>query len=123
MNPGFQTVLNTDILPGPLWSRPIKLAKPLLYYSAIAKRSIIVPSGYRSDGLSVPWLFRRLFPKFGSGRRASIVHDYLCDVRPDWSTGKMAADIFLEAMVVDDVSKIKRSLMYFAVRYFGPQWG
>jgi len=120
--PGFLNDPAVFFLAGSFKSRPFQLAQPLRYYSHIVKKVITVPAGYRSDGLSVPWFFRRVFPRVGPGRRAAIVHDWLCDERPGWSTGQIAADIFREAMSVDKVPKWKRNLMYWVVAAFGPQW-
>ena len=110
------------MLPGSWKSRPFVLEQDLVYFSEIADRLIVVPKGYKSDLLSIPWIFRRLFNKGGPGRRASIVHDWACDARPEWCPCLLAADIFLEAMRVDNVGKIRRGLMYYAVLYFGPRW-
>lgn len=122
LHAGFLDDPIVRLLPGTWRSRPYVLEQPLLYCSVKATRIIEVPKGYRSDLLSVPWIFRRLVNRGGPGRRAAIIHDYLCDTRPRWSTGTLAAEIFREAMIVDKVSRPLRTLMYWAVLSGGPRW-
>jgi len=110
------------LLPGPFASSPYELHDDVIYYSKVANKTILVPAGFRSDLLSIPWFFRRILPKGGYGKRASIVHDALCVYQPDWSTGKLAARIFLEAMELDGVPRWRRKAMFYAVYLFGPQW-
>jgi hypothetical protein len=41
-------------------------------------KGYIVPKGFRSDGASVPWFFRRWFPAIAAYTPAAIVHDLNC---------------------------------------------
>jgi hypothetical protein len=78
---------------------------------------IRVPAGTVTDLASVPRLLWVAFPPHGRYAKAAIVHDYL------YANGigtKGAADsIFLEAMVVLDVPRWRRRLVYLGVRLFG----
>jgi hypothetical protein len=74
---------------------------------------VIVPEGFITDLASIPRIFRLFFIKNGKHRAAAIVHDYL--IRPDFPR-VLADKIFYEAMKVCKVKKIRRKLMYYAVR-------
>ena len=73
--------------------------------------------GFVTDFASVPRLLWSVFPPHGKWAKAAIVHDYL------YATAKLSRSesdkIFLEAMCVLEVPKVKRILMYLAVRLFG----
>ena len=100
-----------------------RLTNDFAYYSNILGRYIEVPVGYKTDFASVPRVFWRIFPPHGKYVPASVVHDYLCDLRG--STGvdsKTTHAIFNEAMEVVGVAKWKRVSMYNAVRFFGPKF-
>jgi len=110
------------LLPGSFRSQPFRLSQPARYYSRVLDRWIVIEAGFRSDMLSVPWAFRRVLPRAEWGKRAAIVHDWLCVHQPDWCTGLQAADVFAECLAVDGVPRWRRRLMYWAVAAFGPHW-
>lgn len=110
------------LLPGPFRSQPYRLVRKARYYSRVLDRWICIEAGYRSDMLSIPVAFRRVFPRAGWGKRAAIVHDWLCDNRPDWCTSRQAAAVFAECLRLDGVPKWRRVAMVWAVRAFGPRW-
>lgn len=78
-------------------------------------KTIKVPRGFVSDGLSIPSFARMLFPILGRGAKAGVLHDYL--LWQGWER-KPAADVFLEALEVLGVPKFRRTLMYWAVKYW-----
>ena len=87
----------------------------LIYQSDLYLPQIIVPDGFPTDLSSIPRVARFLIIKNGRHRPAAIVHDYLCreDILPD----RVLADkIFLEAMELVGVPKLRRYAMYAAVR-------
>jgi hypothetical protein len=103
--------------------RPWQLCDDLHYQSdELGGEVLIVPTGYRTDFASVPWVFRRLFPQDGPWTHAAITHDFLCDKRFPTINSKRAARIFREAMAVLNVPTAKREAMYRAVLWFGPRW-
>jgi len=112
-----------ELLPGGFGSAPYRVKERLHYWSEVTGKWINIEKGYQSDLLSVPWFFSRIMPRGGYGKRAAIVHDVLCDTRPDWSTSDLAADIFDEALKLDGVPTWRRQAMVWAVRNFGPKWG
>ena len=76
---------------------------------------VVVPTWFPTDLASIPRLFRFLFIKNGRHRAAAILHDYLCRLELDFS--RVTADkIFLEAMKLQKVPRLRRRLMYWAVR-------
>jgi len=78
---------------------------------------IRVPAGTITDLASVPRLLWVIFPPHGEYAKAAIVHDYL--YQEAVGTKRWADDVFLEAMTVLGVARWRRSVMYWAVRWFG----
>ncbi len=71
--------------------------------------------GFLTDGASIPKIFWSLIGgPLGRYGPAAVVHDYLY-IKGTYSR-KRTDQIFLEAMQVLNVSRIKRHLMYWAVR-------
>jgi hypothetical protein len=79
--------------------------------------SIEVPIGFMTDFASVPRIFWFFLPPWGKYGNAAVIHDY-CYWKQDFSR-KRSDDLFREAMLVLQVSKLKIFLMYTAVRLFG----
>jgi hypothetical protein len=81
---------------------------------------IRVPAGFVSDLASVPWLFRRSFPRFGPWNGGAIVHDYLYmagAVNGHDITREYADKVFLALMLSNPAcSRFKAHAMYIAVR-------
>ncbi|MBH0305762.1 DUF1353 domain-containing protein [Helicobacter pylori] len=90
-------------------------------------KKIIVPSGFISDGFTSMG-FSFIIPRYGSGLKCAILHDYMCDVlngvmpRPEdflIHNRKECDDLFLESMLeVKAFSVFKAVLIYYAVRLF-----
>ena len=92
------------------------LTEPCIYESDIWQPKITVPTGFVTDLASIPRIFRLLIaPKNGRHRAPAIVHDYLCRLKLDFSRVK-ADKIFREAMKLQGVPKMRRWLMYSAVK-------
>ena len=94
----------------------------LIYQSDILDKDgepilVTVHDRFLTDLASIPKFppgLRTLFIRNGKHRIAAVVHDYLCRRK---SFPRVLADkIFLEAMALREVGKIKRTLMYWAVR-------
>ena len=104
--------------------RTVILTRPLVFYTKSGD-CITVPSGFESDGASVPKMFWSAFPPFDTYLPAAVVHDLLCvqsQTEECMYTSREAADIFYEAMRACGVGITKAKIMCYAVRYFGPQW-
>ena len=74
------------------------------------------------NGASIPQIFWSTFgsPFIGDYRRASVLHDYYCEVRsrPSAATHHM----FYEACLAGGVGQVKAKTMYTMVKIFGPSW-
>lgn len=93
--------------------KEFKTEERLVYKSDLWPNDIIVPAGFVTDLASIPRVFQSLIPKVGRHSLAAIVHDYLC--RLDGFDRPLADKIFLEAMKLLGVNRVRRRLMYWAV--------
>ncbi|MGL2853739.1 DUF1353 domain-containing protein [Helicobacter pylori] len=90
-------------------------------------KKLIVPSGFVSDGFTNMG-FSFVIPRYGSGLKCAILHDYMCDVlngvvprTRDFfiRSRKECDDLFLESMLeVKAFSVFKAVLIYYVVRLF-----
>ncbi len=80
-----------------------------------------VPSGFATDGASIPRFFWRVIghPYEPKVVRAAVVHDYLYRDKDVEVTKEQADKVFRDILKRDGVGKIKRNLMYYAVKWFG----
>ena len=81
-----------------------------------------VPAGTEIDGASIPaTLYPIIGPPFvGDYRRASVVHDYHCQLRTEnW---KAVHKMFYHASRVGGVPLVEAKAMYAAVLGWGPRW-
>jgi hypothetical protein len=84
----------------------------------------LVPSGYWSDGATVPLPVRWLFNPAGKTFRPSVLHDWLYDTQGEGMRGytlhsltrKEVDRIFLAHMIEEGTPKLQAYLMYWAVR-------
>lgn len=107
--------LQVEILPD---GRRARLLQPFrVRLRELGERVIEVPRGFETDFASVPRFFWRVVPPWGRYSPAAVVHDYL------YSTGKVSREdadrAFLTLMQRLGVPAWKRSIMYWAVRWFG----
>lgn len=94
---------------------------------------IVIPTGYLTDGASVPKIFRGLINPWGRHARAAIVHDVLCDFHTYYdeegnsyyADARVINTTFREAMSLDTVTEIKKRLIYAGVdlyfKYIRPE--
>ncbi len=108
--------------------KTLKLLKGFYYYLRNDhSETITVPNGFITDGFTNMG-FSFVIPRYGSGLKCAILHDYMCDVlngvvpRPkDFfiNTRKECDDLFLEAMLETKAfSPFKAFVIYLAVRAF-----
>jgi hypothetical protein len=96
-----------------------KLVHPVVFYSDILQRDVIVPHNYYTDFASIPDFLKDRIDVNGKHREAAIVHDFLCTNGKDLDVSQRLADnVFEEAMIVLEVPKMERWLMAQAVRCF-----
>lgn len=81
-----------------------------------------VPRGAIVDGASIPkWLWTLVgSPYVGDYRRASVVHDYFCDVRTKPSDAVHL--MFYEAAITGGVSVGGAKILYAGILIDGPRW-
>lgn len=105
--------------------RHFRLLEDYSYYITVeGGETITVPAGYVTDFASVPRLFWTFgIDPFGLPARAALPHDYLYTtggrIKVPPYTKEDADRFFFEGMVVLGVNKIKRYLMWLAVRVGG----
>lgn len=100
---------------------------------------IRVPAGFITDFATIPQFLWGVFPPTGKYTKAAVIHDYLTankgripyshsDTYPEQITyrcySKRQVDsIFFEAMSVLGVNRIKKRIIWLAVRAFGDSSG
>ena len=93
------------------------------YYRVITSMGLCtVPTGFRTDGASIPRAFWPIIGPMGPYLGAAVLHDYLYSNASNGrftSTRKQADDLFLEAMFNLGVLWIHRNPIHLAVRLFG----
>jgi hypothetical protein len=117
----FIGTVSVSWLTQPGADRDVKLDKDFGFEDAdglvwTAKKNAVV------NGASIPQIFWSTFgsPFIGDYRRASVLHDYYCDVRtrPSAATHLM----FYEACLAGGVGMVRAKTMYMMVKTFGPSW-
>jgi hypothetical protein len=112
----FLTRLSSDDLEGPDVGKWL-LTKPLIYYSAILGRHIVMRPGEIADSYSVPRMFAWLV--FGIDRRPAFIHDHLYAGREPGVTRAQADRILLEAMASTGVPLWLRRIIFRGPNAFG----
>ena len=74
----------------------------------------VVPIGFKSDGLSIPWLFRWYQKPFGKGLEAGLLHDYLLDSPQFNMPFTECNNIFRRALKALGVRGSKRKILEWA---------
>ena len=80
------------------------------------------PAGWKVDGASIPRALWTIVgsPFTGDYRRASVVHDYYCDVRTEPSDDVHL--MFYNACRADGVGVFEANTLYYGVLAGGPSW-
>lgn len=113
--PQFTSELDYRDILGEFW---IMLA-PLKYQSVIKGQTveIVAERGFPTDLASIPPLVQNLISKTGPWDRPAVIHDKLYSMQ--FYSKDIADSILLEAMELEGVGKVRRHLIYWAVKYFG----
>lgn len=93
-----------------------QLLSPFVYESEVAGITIIVPAGHLTDLASVPRIPLAYWLTGGKAKKASVIHDYLCDTK--LVSREMADRVFLEASKITGVPSWRRTVMWTAVRTY-----
>lgn len=94
-----------------------RLTSRCRFFSSLG--TIYVPSGFVTDGASIPRIFWNILSPFGPYFKAAVVHDYLYSPWNSNFNRKDSDQIFLEGMTLLGVSEVKRGLIFNAVRWLG----
>jgi len=101
--------------------RLVRLRQPIAYIDPHEVRWD-VPKGAEVDGASIPrvlWTFIG-GPFEGKYRKASIIHDWYCDIRSrPW---RQVHRMFFDAMIASSVPMALAKPMYAGVYFGGPRW-
>jgi hypothetical protein len=91
-------------------------------YEDPAIKQWTTPAGWKVDGASIPRALWTIVgsPFTGDYRRASVVHDYYCDVRTEPS--ERVHLMFYNACRADGVGVVKANTLYYGVLAGGPSW-
>jgi len=104
-----------SIFKTPLILEHITGTKLFKLYAPFSYKDIIVPSGFVTDGASIPRIFYTLIGgPYQEFIEAATIHDFMC-VNSKIYTRKEADDTFLEIMTELGVKEWKRDLMWRAV--------
>jgi hypothetical protein len=93
------------------------------YFRCItSKGAVTIPTGFRTDGASIPKAFHNIMGPFGEYFPAAIFHDWAYSKASNGyfpADRKMADDVFKELMFNVGVPWLTREIIYQAVRGFG----
>jgi len=71
-----------------------------------------VPVGFITDGASIPYFARKVFPPTGKYFGAAILHDWLLQEYKDWDIANAA---FKKELIASDIPKWRRVIVHQAV--------
>jgi hypothetical protein len=98
-------------------SRIFRLTNPFSYISS--RGTITVPTGFETDGASIPRVFWSILDPFGPYFKAAVIHDWLYSPHNRRFTRAQADDIFKEAMFNNGLDWLRREAIYRAVQLAG----
>jgi len=86
-----------------------ELIKPLTSLN----KEVTVPTGYVTDGASIPFIARAIFSPTGKYFPAAIIHDYLITEEKNWEKANYQFGIELEKL---HITKWRKALILAAVK-------
>lgn len=105
------------------------------YHLHSAEGHLVIPTGFLTDGASVPRAFWGLLQPMSEYTAIAVIHDFFYRHKGvvKWQshtlggttievTRRRADVIFRDGMIFLNVAKWKVPVMYQAVRKFGPRW-
>jgi hypothetical protein len=98
-----------------------QLTEPLRYYSAVLKREITVPAGFKTDFASVPRIPFVYDAEGGKCDKAAVVHDWLYSIGSSAGgvSREQADQVLREAILASGYSTATAAIFYAAVRVGG----
>jgi len=94
--------------------REVQLIEPIIF--DLGGAPVEIPAGFRTDFASSPKIVWAWIPPWGKYSRAAVIHDFL--IRNKIVSRGEADDLFLDHLVEAGVSKLKRNVMWAAVRFY-----
>lgn len=83
----------------------------------------VIPAGFRTDGASIPWLFRGILPKMRTDYlEPAVLHDYLLRQRKNGKlnmTREAIDDHFRIALSVSNTKPFLKNILFFSVKLYG----
>lgn len=98
---------------------PYTLFGPLIYDSARLNKTLVVPTGFRTDLASIPQALWWAWPPMGGYTDASVIHDYCYQFWPGQMDRGDADGVLNEAMEVAGVGRFTRWVIYAGIRSGG----
>lgn len=96
-----------------------KVTKPLVFFSVVAKTTLVVPEGFVTDFASVPRI-PVLFDLLGDqGHMAATLHDWLYTAPHPLPTRALADEVLKEALIAQGVDDMEATLMFLGARLGG----
>lgn len=110
------------ILPSAHGGNVVKLRRDMVYF--LDGKTVIVPKGFRCDGMSVPrCLWSLVSPMIHPATiAAAILHDWLCRTTYHSFTRKQADQFFYSLMRKCKFPRWRSALAYLGVRLFGGKY-
>ena len=104
--------------------RKVELLADFVFIDRFGDRHV-AQKGCVTNGLSIPRLAYlvagwKVSPWCSKARRASILHDIMCQEKT--LPHKIVHALFNDMMATDMVGRGERKRMYWGVRQFGPTW-
>jgi len=106
--------IKVEFIPAEKWWRRAKWR--LLEDVTSDNEQVHVPEGFVTDGASIPYFARKVFPPTGKYFGAAIIHDWILKDKRDWD---MANEQFKVQLVMSDIPKWRRIIVYGAVVFRG----
>jgi len=108
----------------PIGKDIFKVAQKFVYHHRFGGQNLpkpyIIPKGFRTNGFSIPALFRPIFSATDKGLEIAVVHDFLYNKKCKYKMPRRDADfIFYEGLRCLNVPTWKAKVMYIAVVLFG----
>jgi hypothetical protein len=101
---------------------PFRLMQPLVFDSAVLRRTVTVPTGFMTDLASIPRGLWNILPPVGVYDAAAVIHDllYQCGAVDGCAIERGDADrVLREAMEATGVNRWQRWTIYAGVRAGG----
>lgn len=111
----------SELVYGPLQGTEREILKDLIY--EYDEGRVVVPAGYRCDGVTIPWLFRWMFNPWGEAAAAAVVHDWMCKCAREGMYSRFYADkVFRKAMKDSKVRRCTRYVFGIAIFFTSVYW-